>query len=180
MIIGCYLAPELPEIPNSTWISTKHIFFGHALFEMSESFREPEATPMPELFAAEEMSQRCLQVRCRCAMFRGLTRFKDRRSCKSEAKQRNCMELWTMMKGFLQGVRDLKVAKTRKTFLFLSFPLKLCRKSHQMSGKAYKAKWERWERVDKMSILRILRRRSSMDQHGRRDRPCFPGEESQN
>ena len=64
------------------------------------------------------------------------------RSCKSEAKQRNCMELWTMMKGFLQGVRDLKVAKTRKTFLFLSFPLKFCRKSHQMSGKAYKAKWE--------------------------------------
>ena len=64
------------------------------------------------------------------------------RSCKSEAKQRNCMELWTMMEGFLQGVRDLKVAKTHKTFLFLSFPLKLCRKSHRMSGKAYKAKWE--------------------------------------
>ena len=64
------------------------------------------------------------------------------RSCKSEAKQRNCMELRTMMEGFLQGVRDLKAAKTHKTFLFLSFPLKLCRKSHRMSGKAYKAKWE--------------------------------------
>ena len=150
---------------NITWISTKHAISGQktsyvACISMpclrcrraSESFREPEATPMPELFAAEETSQRCLQVRCRCD---AQCAADDERVFASSPRSEGCKDS-----------QDLLIPLISSQIL----------KSHRCQEKHIQSE-NNWERV---SLLRILRRSSSLDQHGRRHRRCFSGEESQN
>ncbi len=163
---SCYLAPELQEYSehhvnlNKTrnfWAKDKlRSMYQHALFEMSESLRELQRA-WGNTYARAVRGRGNLpemppgQMQMRCAM---------------------CSRWWKRV--FASSPRS-EGCKDSQDLLIPLISSQIL-KSHRCQEKHIQSE-NNWERV---SLLRILRRSSSLDQHGRRHRRCFSGEESQN